>query len=121
MSKPRSTYRTKISNVRIGVFPLFYLKRFHFLTRFFLRNVMKDKVLKWQLGGFFFIISAGALFHYVFEWTDFYVPTAWLFAVNESVWEHLKLVFWPLTIFMFPEYIALRKEARNFYYAKALA
>lgn len=53
-----------------------------------------------------FIIASilGVLFHFVYNWTGgnrfigFFVP------VNESVWEHLKLVFYPIALVSVAEY-----------------
>jgi hypothetical protein len=41
--------------------------------------------------------------------------------VNESVWEHLKLGFWPGLAFALVEYAALGKRVDNFWIAKSAA
>jgi len=41
-------------------------------------------------------------------------------AVNESVWEHLKLGFWPALVFAAWEYSRFGKSANNFRFAKTL-
>ena len=42
---------------------------------------------------FFLAAAAGTLLHFLYDWLP--VPLVGLFApVNESVWEHLKLLFW---------------------------
>jgi hypothetical protein len=41
-------------------------------------------------------------------------------AVNESVWEHLKLAFWPGLAYAALETIAIRRQMRNFWMAKAV-
>jgi hypothetical protein len=41
-------------------------------------------------------------------------------AVNESVWEHLKLPFWPSLLWMLIEMYPLRKAVSNFFAAKAI-
>jgi hypothetical protein len=40
--------------------------------------------------------------------------------VNESVWEHLKLAFWPSLLFMLIEFKPLKKAAVNFAFAKTV-
>ena len=55
---------------------------------------------------FAFIIASilGVIFHFLYNWTGqirfigFFVP------VNESIWEHLKLIFYPITIVSLAEY-----------------
>ena len=45
---------------------------------------------------FFFISILGVLFHFTYEWSS-YSPLVSLFsATNESTWEHLKLLFFPM-------------------------
>lgn len=44
---------------------------------------------------FFVTAAAGSALHFAYDWLP--VPLVGLFApVNESVWEHLKLLFWPM-------------------------
>ena len=40
-------------------------------------------------------------------------------AVNESVWEHLKLGFWPIILLTIMEYFLIKKQANNFFLGKA--
>jgi hypothetical protein len=66
------------------------------------------------------IILLGSVLHFTFEWSGS-SPTVGAFsAVNESVWEHLKLVFWPALLFMLIEYLPLKKTANNFGLAKTV-
>jgi len=44
---------------------------------------------------------------------------AWLAPVNESVWEHLKLGFWSLTLYSLVEYWFIKDSVKNFIAAKA--
>ena len=41
-------------------------------------------------------------------------------AVNESVWEHLKIAFWPALLDLILEYRYVSKNANNFFFAKTL-
>jgi hypothetical protein len=65
-----------------------------------------------------FIIILGSVLHFTFEWSDGNPAVGTLSAVNESVWEHLKLVFWPALLFMLIEYLPLKKTTNNFALAK---
>ena len=82
--------------------------------------VPKKSILRWELGGIAFIIVLGSLLHFIFEWSGGALPVAWLAAVNESVWEHLKLGFWPVLIYATLEYGRFGKSANNFFFAKTL-
>ena len=56
----------------------------------------------------------GTLLHFVYEWSGGN-PLAGLFsAVNESVWEHLKLIAVPMLLFGIYEYFAYGRKQRNF-------
>ena len=53
----------------------------------------------------FFIISiAGVISHFIYEWTGDNVLAGLFFPVNESIWEHLKLIFYPALIYFTAEY-----------------
>jgi hypothetical protein len=80
---------------------------------------MRRKILFWETAGFFFIGLAGAALHFTFELTNFSSKiVAYFSAVNESTWEHFKLVLFPGLIFMIVEYPFVRKDVRNYLPAK---
>ena len=57
---------------------------------------MKKSLNLWQLAGFIFTGVAGVLLHFLFEWTGKSIFVAPFAAVNESIWEHMKLLFVPM-------------------------
>ena len=59
---------------------------------------MKRSIGLWQLMGFAVTSLAGTLLHFLYDWTDL-VWVAPFSGVNESTWEHMKLLFWPLFLF----------------------
>lgn len=80
---------------------------------------MKNSILLWEIGGFFFIGLIGAALHFTFELSNFSnMVVAFFSAVNESTWEHLKMVFWPGVFFAFIEYSYIRDRVHNFLVAK---
>jgi len=52
-------------------------------------------VLSREMTGAALIIIAGSVLHFAFDWLGGWRPVALVAAVNESIWEHLKLAFWP--------------------------
>lgn len=78
----------------------------------------KSRILGWQAAGAIFIISLGSALHFLFSWLGGWTPVALLAAVNESVWEHLKLVFWPGLIFSLISFPFLKKRTGNFWPAE---
>jgi len=76
--------------------------------------------LRWEVGGIIFIVVLGSVLHFAFEWAGHWTPIAPIAAVNESVWEHLKLGFWPALAYAILEYSRFGKSASNFFFAKTL-
>lgn len=60
---------------------------------------MKRKIRLWQLWGFAVTALGGTLLHFLYDWLDQAVWIAPFSGVNESTWEHMKLLFWPMFIF----------------------
>jgi hypothetical protein len=81
---------------------------------------VKKGLLRWELGGIVFTVVLGALLHFVFEWSGRAVPVGAIAAVNESVWEHLKLGFWPALVYAALEYGRFGRSANNFPLAKTV-
>ncbi len=81
---------------------------------------MNKTVLRWEWGGALFIILTGSMLHFLFEWTGYFRPIGWLAAVNESVWEHTKLAFWPGLAYAVVEALFIGRQVRNFWLAKFL-
>ena len=59
---------------------------------------MKRSVGLWQFAGFALSSLLGTLLHFVYEWTNSPIVAPFS-GVNESTWEHMKLLFWPLFLF----------------------
>lgn len=56
----------------------------------------------WALG--IFMLISGVLLHFTFDWSGS-LPLVGLFSpVNESIWEHKKLIFFPFSIGVFIQY-----------------
>ncbi len=76
-------------------------------------------VLLWEVGGFLFIGLVGAALHFTYELSDFSSNVvAYFSAVNESTWEHLKMVYFPGLVFALIEYTYVRGQVNNYLVAK---
>ena len=63
--------------------------------------------------GFFFVLILGTLLHFSFSWLR-EAPVAGLFsAVNESTWEHMKLLFFPSFLYLFSLHFFIRARCRE--------
>ena len=59
---------------------------------------MKRSVGLWQFCGFAVSSLLGTLLHFLYEWTNSPIVAPFS-GVNESTWEHMKLLFWALFVF----------------------
>jgi len=82
---------------------------------------MKRSVLKWEIIGIAVISVLGSLFHFLFELCGEWPPVGVIAAVNESVFEHLKLTFIPTLLYAAATYRLLMGNARNFLFAKTIS
>ena len=78
------------------------------------------KLLKFEIFSILFIWIVGTLLHFTFEWSNEYCFVAAFSAVNESTWEHLKLVFFPMLITSIVEYFIIGREIPNYWCARML-
>ncbi len=60
---------------------------------------MKRTVWLWQIFGFAAVSLGGTLLHFLYEWLGGAVWIAPFSGVNESTWEHMKLLFWPMLVY----------------------
>lgn len=61
---------------------------------------MNEKDIKlWQFGGFVAASLVGTLLHFLYEWSGENKIAAIFSGVNESTWEHMKLMFVPMFVF----------------------
>ena len=78
------------------------------------------KVLIYEIVGTAFIILLGSTFHFTYEASGKLAIVGAFSAVNESVWEHLKLAFWPSLIWLLIEYLLIKKLTNNFLPSKTI-
>lgn len=79
---------------------------------------MKSSLRNWQLAGFLFTSVAGTLLHFAYDWSGQDLFVGLFSAVNESIWEHMKLLFFPMLLFALMEYRCLGQKFQAFWCAK---
>lgn len=79
---------------------------------------MNRKLLIWQLAGFLFTSSAGVILHFLYDWSGQKVFFSLFSAVNESIWEHMKLIFFPMFFFALFQYPYTISEYSGFWCVK---
>ncbi len=52
-----------------------------------------------MVAGIIFVSVLGTLFHFAYEWSGNNIVVGLFTPVNESTWEHMKLLFFPMLVF----------------------
>lgn len=79
-----------------------------------------SNLAKWQIGGFVFTSAIGTLLHFLYDICGKSIILAPFSAVNESTWEHMKILFVPMFIFAFIENKFIGGRYPDFFSGKLL-
>lgn len=79
------------------------------------------KVKNWHITGAIFSLILGTLLHFTYEWSGNCAFVGLFSPVNESVWEHSKLIITPIIIFTIIEYFFYGKTTKGFIFTKFLS
>ena len=64
----------------------------------------------WSLAGFLTVSVLGTLAHFCYEWSGRKLLVGAFCAVNESTWEHMKLLFFPVLLFTMVQLAAAKER-----------
>ena len=78
---------------------------------------MKKSIYLWQLIGFLIASLGGTLLHFLYDMLSKSVWIAPFSGVNESTWEHMKLLFFPMFIYAIVQSFFF-KERKDFWCVK---
>lgn len=81
---------------------------------------MKRSIPTWQIIGFLFTSILGTFLHFLFDLTGGNIIAGVFSAVNESIWEHTKLLFYPMFFFGVIEYFFWGKDIPSFWCIKLI-
>ena len=59
-----------------------------------MKSFRRDSII-----GIIFVLAAGSLAHFLYDWLGKNVVVGLFVPVNESVWEHMKLLFFPMLLY----------------------
>ena len=85
-----------------------------------LHKIKTSKLLKIELIVTILELILGTLLHFIYEWSGNNAIIASFSAVNESVWEHLKLLYFPFLFVSIWEYLSLHPVVLAFFYCRYL-
>jgi len=77
----------------------------------------KELVKNLSIWGAVFVILLGTVLHFFYGWSGNNFIVGLFAPVNESPWEHMKLVFTPLVLFSFVDYYYLHSHVKNYCFA----
>ena len=75
---------------------------------------MRKRLFFWEAGGFLFTAVFGTLLHFVYDWSSGSALAAAFSGVNESTWEHMKLLFFPMFLYSLVQMGLLGRNYPNF-------
>lgn len=79
---------------------------------------MSKSISYWQVAGFLFTSIFGTFLHFLFDLSGQSIIAALFSAVNESIWEHMKLIYYPMLLFAFIENHFWGKKHKHFWCIK---
>ncbi len=84
---------------------------------------MDTKTIKrsYAFFGFIFTVVAGSLLHFAFNYSEGNTLVGAFTPVNESVWEHLKLLLFPVILSSAAEFFTYGKESPSFISARTIS
>lgn len=80
----------------------------------------KTKIRNYQIFSIIFTFILGTLLHFTYKLSGENQFVAIFSAINESVWEHLKLLFFPMLITLIVGYFYVGKNIPNFICSKTI-
>ena len=82
---------------------------------------MRRRLFWWELAGFLWTCAAGTLLHFLYDWSGGNVIAAAFSGVNESTWEHMKLLFFPILLFSVVQVCVMGRNYPNLLAVRALS
>ena len=80
----------------------------------------KTKIRNYQIFSIIFTFILGTLLHFTYDLSGQNAFVGLFSAVNESTWEHLKLLFFPMLLTTIIGYFYLDKKVKNFICSKTI-
>ena len=80
---------------------------------------MADRFKKWEIGGVVWVVAAGGMLHFAYGLLGHSPVVGLLAPVNESVWEHLKLLLLPTLLLGLAESWAFPSLGGRLWWARA--
>lgn len=80
----------------------------------------KNYIFKFQIFSTLFTMILGTLLHFTFAWSNNNLFVAGFSSINESTWEHLKLLFFPMLLTIIISFFWLENDFPRYLCAKTI-
>ena len=80
----------------------------------------RSNLIKFQIFSAIFVIIIGTILHFTYTWSKNNSLVGLFSAINESTWEHLKLLFFPMLITIIFGYFIFKDTFSNFLCSKII-
>ena len=82
--------------------------------------MINKKIRNYQIFGVIFIFIMGTLLQFTYKWSNENLLIGTFSTINESVWEHLKLVYFPTLITIIFGNFYIKKDVPNYLCSKVI-
>ena len=82
---------------------------------------IKNKCGTISFFSFLITVILGTLFHFAFAYSGYSTLVGAFAPVNESIWEHLKLLLFPTVLLSIPECLFYKNESSRFITSKIIS
>ena len=80
----------------------------------------KNSILIFEIISTIFLMVLGTLLHFTYKWSGNNAIVGIFSPINESIWEHLKLMFFPMLITIIIGYLYKGKDIDNYLSSKVI-
>ena len=80
----------------------------------------KNSTLIFEIISTIFVMVLGTLLHFTYKWSNNNMLVGIFSPINESIWEHLKLMFFPMLITIIIGYLYKGKDVDNYLSSKVI-
>ena len=80
----------------------------------------KTRIRKFQIFSIIFTFILGTILHFTYEWSGENKIVGLFSSVNESTWEHLKLLYFPMLLTIIIGIFYFKKDVPNFLCSKTI-
>ena len=83
--------------------------------------MLRKRLFRWEAVGFLFVCIFGTFLHFAYDWSGGNGVVGAFSAVNESTWEHMKLLFFSMVLFSAIQFVTAGQNYPTFWSVRAVS